>query len=116
MGHGDLNLACQPDCVWRDRPAQKKIVADCHAPWLLIASGIAKGRKMTSYKSIKTDVMSAGANWEDSEVVVGEGIITLHNPGDLAAFGKKGIEEVKVKRSAAWQKAADEWDGSPRPS
>ena len=75
---------------------QKKIVAAvCHAPWLLIETGIAKGRKMTSYKSIKTDVMNAGAKWEDSEVVVDSGVITSRNPGDLNAFSAKIIEEVR---------------------
>ena len=74
---------------------QKKVVAAvCHAPWLLIETGIAKGRKMTSYKSIKTDVANAGAKWEDSEVVVDNGVITSRNPGDLEAFSAKIIEEV----------------------
>ena len=85
---------------------QKKIVAAiCHAPWLLIETGIAKGRKMTSYKSIKTDIMNAGAKWEDSEVVVDKGVITSRNPGDLEAFSAKIIEEVSegkhTSRSAA---------------
>jgi protease I len=90
----------------KDMYNQKKIVAAvCHAPWLLIETGIAKGRKMTSYKSIKTDVMNAGAEWEDSEVVVDNGIITSRNPGDLNAFSSKIIEEVRegkhTHRSAA---------------
>src|SRR3954471_1555440 len=78
---------------------QKKIVAAvCHGPWLLIETGIAKGRKMTSYKSIKTDVMNAGAKWEDSEVIVDQGVITSRNPGDLEAFSAKIIEEISEGR------------------
>src|ERR1700687_1083968 len=85
---------------------QKKIVAAvCHAPWLLIETGLAKGRKMTSYKSIKTDVMNAGAKWEESEVVVDNAVITSRNPGDLNAFSAKIIEEIRegkhAQRSAA---------------
>ena len=85
--------------------AKKVVAAVCHAPWLLIETGIAKGRRMTSYKSIKTDVSNAGAKWEDSEVVVDQGVITSRNPGDLEAFSAKIIEEVKegrhTQRSAA---------------
>ena len=83
--------------------AKKVVAAVCHAPWL--ETGIAKGRKMTSYKSIKTDVANAGAKCEDSEVVVDEGVITSRNPGDLEAFSAKIIEEIKegrhTQRSAA---------------
>lgn len=82
----------------------KIVAAICHAPWLLIETGIAKGCKMTSYKSIRKDVENAGAKWEDSEVVTDQGIITSRNPNDLEAFSKKIIEEVregKHQREAA---------------
>lgn len=76
----------------------KTVAAICHAPWLLAETGIAKGRKMTSYKSIKTDVMNAGAKWEDSPVVTDQGLITSRHPGDLDAFVTKIIEEIREGR------------------
>jgi protease I len=80
--------------------AGKTVAAVCHAPWLLIETGLVRkadgsSRKMTSYKSIKTDVINAGGKWEDSEVVTDNGVITSRNPGDLDAFVGKIIEEVK---------------------
>ena len=80
---------------------QKKVIAAvCHAPWLLIETGIIKGRKATSYKSIKTDMINAGAKWEDSEVVTDQGIVTSRNPGDLEAFSKKIMEEIEEGKHA----------------
>jgi len=78
--------------------AGKIVAAVCHAPWLLVETGIAKGKRMTSYHSIKTDVINAGAHWEDSEVVTDKGIITSRNPNDLEAFSKKIVEEIKEGR------------------
>lgn len=81
---------------------QNKIVAAvCHAPWLLIETGIIKGRKATSYHSMKTDVINAGAKWEDSKVVVDQGVITSRNPGDLEDFSAKIIEEIAEGRHGA---------------
>ncbi len=73
----------------------KPVAAICHAPWTLISADVVKGRKMTSYISIKDDLINAGANWVDEEVVVDSGFVTSRNPDDLPAFNKKLIEEIK---------------------
>lgn len=72
----------------------KPVAAICHAPWLLIEAGVVRGRKMTSYDSVKTDLINAGAQWEDSEVIVDQGLVTSRNPDDLDAFCTKLLEEV----------------------
>lgn len=76
----------------------KIVAAICHGPWMLVEAGVVEGREMTSYPSIKTDLINAGAKWEDSEVAISNGIITSRNPGDLDAFVNKIIEEVKEGR------------------
>lgn len=72
----------------------KIIAAICHAPWLLIEAGLAKDRELTSYHSIKTDLLNAGALWQNKAVVCDDGIITSRSPDDLAAFCDKLIEEI----------------------
>lgn len=74
---------------------QKPVAAICHAPWTLISADVVKGRKMTSFHSIRKDVENAGANWVDEEVVVDNGFVTSRNPDDLPAFNSKLIEEIK---------------------
>ncbi|SJZ80125.1 type 1 glutamine amidotransferase domain-containing protein [Consotaella salsifontis] len=78
--------------------SKKPLAAICHAPWLLIEAGVISGKDVTSYKSIKTDVMNAGGKWTDQEVMVDEGLVTSRNPGDLPAFIAKVIEEVEEGR------------------
>ncbi len=73
----------------------KPVAAICHGPWTLINAGVVKGREMTSYKSIKQDLINAGANWVDKEVVVDQGLVTSRNPDDLPAFNRKMVEEIK---------------------
>jgi protease I len=75
--------------------AGKPVAAICHGPQLLISAELVKGRKMTSYPSIKVDLMNAGADWHDQEVVVDNGLVTSRNPNDLPAFNKKLVEEIK---------------------
>lgn len=74
---------------------KKPVAAICHGPWSLIEADVVKGRDMTSYHSIKTDLINAGANWSDEEVVVDQGLVTSRNPNDLPAFNRKMVEEIK---------------------
>jgi len=73
--------------------AGKPIAAICHGPWLLVEAGLVKGRKLTSWPSLRTDIRNAGGLWEDSEVVVDTGLVTSRKPDDIAAFNRK-VNEV----------------------
>lgn len=96
-----------PDKLRRDKKAvefvssffksdvQKPVAAICHGPWTLVEADVLKGRKVTSYDSIKTDLKNAGAHWVDKEVVVDKGLVTSRSPEDLDAFIGKMIEEYK---------------------
>ena len=73
--------------------AGKPVGAICHAPWTLIEADLVKGRTLTSYPSIRTDIRNAGGEVVDEEVVVDQGLVTSRNPDDLPAFNEKLVEE-----------------------
>jgi len=91
-----------PDQLRRNQKAQqfvrhffdsgKPVAANGHGAWTLIDAGVVKGRKMTSFPSLQTDLKNAGAQWVDQEVVVDHGLITSRRPEDIAAFDLKMIE------------------------
>jgi protease I len=81
--------------------AGKPVAAICHAPWTLVEAGVLKGRTITSWPSLQTDVRNAGATWVDEEVVVDEGLVTSRKPDDLEAFNAKMVEEIAEGKHAA---------------
>ena len=78
----------------------KPLASICHGPQLLIETGMISNRTLTSYPSVKTDLMNAGAHWEDKEVVVDNGLVTSRSPKDLDAFNKKMVEEISEGKHA----------------
>jgi len=86
--------------------AGKPIAAICHGPWVLIETGMVRGRKLTSWPAIQTDVKNAGGNWVDQEVVVDRGLVTSRKPDDIPAFNAKMIEEFAEGRHAKMASAA----------
>ena len=87
----------------------KPVGAICHAPWTLVEAGVVRGRTLTSFPSIQTDIRNAGGNWVDEEVHVDQGLVTSRKPDDISVFNQKLIEEIaegKHRQQAAKTKAA----------
>lgn len=83
------------DIVKKFHDSGKVLAAICHAPWMLIEAGVVRGREVTSWPSLRTDLENAGGVWKDQEVATDNAVITSRNPGDLDAFVAKIIEEVE---------------------
>jgi protease I len=76
----------------------KPVGVICHGPWMLVEAGVVRGRKVTSWPSLQTDIRNAGGNWVDQEVVVDQGLVTSRKPDDIPAFNAKIIEEFAEGR------------------
>jgi protease I len=79
----------------------KPVGSICHGPWLLVEAGVVRGRHLTSWPSLRTDILNAGGEWSDREVVTDEGLVTSRKPADLPAFCAKLIEEIAEGRHEA---------------
>jgi protease I len=86
--------------------AGKPVGAICHRPWLLVEADVVRGREVTSWPSLRTDLRNAGAQWVDREVVVDQGLVTSRKPDDLPAFNAKIIEEFAEGRHEAQRRSA----------
>jgi protease I len=85
----------------------KPVAAICHGPWVLIDAGVVRGRTLTSWPAIKTDVRNAGGTWVDKEVLVDNGLVTSRKPDDIPAFNEKMIEEFCEGRHVATAATAE---------
>jgi protease I len=91
------NLRTHPEAVEFVRAffdAGKPVAAICHAPWTLVEADVVRGRTLTSWPSLQTDIRNAGGTWVDEEVVVDSGFVTSRKPDDLPAFNAKMLEEI----------------------
>ena len=99
-----------PDNLRRNKDAQsfvraffqehKPVGAICHAPWLLIDAGVAEGRRLTSYHTLQSDLVNAGAEWVDEEVVEDRGLVTSRNTDDIPAFNARILEAFQTEQVA----------------
>jgi protease I len=78
--------------------AGKPVAAICHGPWTLVEANVVRGRTLTSWPSLQTDIRNAGGQWVDQQVVTDHGLVTSRKPDDLPAFNQKMIEEFAEGR------------------
>jgi len=86
--------------------AGKPVGVICHGPWTLIEADVVRGRRMTSWPSLQTDLRNAGAEWVDEEVVTDQGLVSSRNPDDLPAFCAKVVEEIGEGRHEGQRRSA----------
>ena len=84
----------------------KPVAAICHAPWVLVEAGVVRGRRLTSWPTLQTDIRNAGGEWVDEQVVVDNGLVTSRKPDDIPAFNEKMIEEFAEGVHSQQQQAA----------
>ena len=87
--------------------AGKPVASICHGPWTIIEAGAARGRRLTSWPSLKTDLKNAGAEWVDEEVVVDQGLVTSRKPDDIPAFNRETIKLFASARGQSRRPAAE---------
>ena len=84
----------------------KPVAVICHGPWMLVETDVVRGRTVTSWPSLKTDIRNAGGEWVDEEVVVDQGLVTSRKPDDIPAFNAKMIEEFAEGKHAGQREKA----------
>ena len=92
---------------------RKPVAVICHGPWMLVEAGVVRGRKVTSWPSLQTDIRNAGGNWVDEEVVVDNGLVTSRKPDDLPAFNKKLVEEFAAGAREAHEPSSVHAEATP---
>jgi protease I len=85
---------------------QKPVGVICHGPWTLVEADVVRGRTLTSYPTLQTDIRNAGGEWVDQEVVTDQGLVTSRNPDDLPAFCSKLVEEIAEGKHAEQARSA----------
>ena len=92
----------------------KPVGVICHGPWMLVEAGVVRGRRVTSWPSLQTDLHNAGGNWVDQEVVVDDGLVTSRKPDDLPAFTSKIVEEFAEGRHEAQAEKTIHAEATPK--